>query len=735
MGVPLRLEDLSRLPLPGTAVPAAIAFTPDGSALTYLHSADGSLVRSLWWHDLQTGERRVIAGTLPGTEREESLDHEERLRRERKRTRELGVTEFAWASHATVPVLVVPVGGRVFIGRGAEVTGVEPLQGVEGAACAIVSPAGRRLAFVRDGDLWMAPLEGGEPRRLTSDAEPGIFNGLAEFIAAEELDRHEGLWWSRDGEHLAYAHVDERDVPPFVISHLGAHPAAHEEHRYPFAGGPNALVTLRVVSAGGGVPVEVDLAMAADDYLARVLAEPGGTWLVAVLPRTQRSLRWLRVTTDGQARELWQETAEPWPWINLDGDTRVLDDGRILRSTERTGYRHLELREPDGSPGTTLTEGDWVVTSVVNVDERRGEVLFVGTADGVTQRHLYAVELNAAQPVRSPQRLTSEPGWHDAVASRDGTRWADTWSTPEHSPAVSVHNRDGSDPIIVHPAAVTAATLGRRPPELLRLVAEDGSTPLDAALYRPESPAAEPPPCVVWVYGGPHAQNVKLAWDMTVSPSRQYLAQCGIAVLVVDNRGSANRGLAFEAPIAGHFGGVEVADQAAAVRQLAAAGELDASRVGITGGSYGGKMTLAAGIQRPDVFRAGVAVSPVTDQRDYDTAYTERYLGHPQDDPAAYERSSVLPRAGQLRAAVLLIHGALDENVHLRHSLRLVAALQAVGRDIELVVLPEDRHQVRSASGLRTRDRRTVTHLLRELGVSLPQELADNEGPPSGTTV
>ena len=228
------------------------------------------------------------------------------------------------------------------------------------------------------------------------------------------------------------------------------------------------------------------------------------------------------------------------------------------------------------------------------------------------------------------------------------------------------------------------------------MTAADGVTRLDAALYRPAEPAATPPPCVVWVYGGPHAQYVKNAWEMTVSPLRQYLAQSGVAVLVVDNRGSNFRGLAFEAPLAGHLGSVEIADQCAAVEQLAAAGEIDGSRVAITGGSYGGFMTLMSVIRRPDVFRCGVAIAPVTDQRGYDTAYIERYLGHPTDEPEAYARSSVLPHADDLNGSVLVIHGAIDENVHLRHSIRLAAAVQARGRDLELVVLPDDRHRVRS---------------------------------------
>lgn len=726
MNARLRLEDISHLPLPGTDVPAAISFAPGGEALTYLQSTDGSLVRSLWWHDLRSGERRVIAGPMPGTEREEAIGHEERLRRERTRTSELGVPEFAWAMRAARPTLIVPVGGRVLAGSGvdaqAAVDALAPLDGVGQVSCAILAPDGLRVAFVRGGDLWVALLDGGQSLRLTEDAEPGVFNGLAEFIAAEELGRYEGLWWSLDGTHLAFAHVDERSVPPFMISHLGADPPTHEEHRYPFAGGPNALVTLRLVAASGDPSVEVDLGMADGDYLARVVAEPSGGWLVAVLPRAQRTLRWLRVAPDGVATELWMEASEPW--LNLDDHTRALADGSILRTTERTGFRHLELRRADGVDTRQLTAGEWMVTDVVHVDESRGEVLFIGTADGATQRHLYAASLDMPEPVTRPSRLTNEAGWHEVAVSADGNRWADTCSTLEHAPAVSVRYRDDREPISIHAPSFTAASLQRRPPELLTLRAADGTTPLDAAIYRPEEPAASPPPCVVWVYGGPHAQNVKRAWEMTVSPLRQYLAQSGVAVAVVDNRGSANRGLAFEAPLAGHFGGVEVADQAAAVRQLAEAGEIDISRVAITGGSYGGKMTLRCVIAEPSIFRAGVAVAPVTDQAGYDTAYTERYLGLPQDDPAAYERSSVLPQAAELGGSVLLIHGALDENVHLRHSIRLVAALHALDRDIELVILPNDRHRMRSASGVRTRDRRTVLHLLTELGVPLPDELA-----------
>ncbi|HET6380399.1 MAG TPA: DPP IV N-terminal domain-containing protein [candidate division Zixibacteria bacterium] len=723
MGWP-SLEDISRLPYPGTSVPGSLAFAPDGSALTYLHSPDESLVRSLWWHDLVSGERWVIAGPPAAATSEEALTLEQQLRRERTRTTELGVTEYQWAISAMVPTLLVPVAGELFVAVGDGVRrGVRLLAGASATSAACLAPDGRHVAFVRDGDVWVAPLEGAAPWQLTRDAEPGVFNGVAEYVAAEELDRQRGMWWSTDGTHLAIAQADERGVRPFVISHLGEDQPVDEVHRYPFAGEPNALVRLRIGSLDGSLR-EVDLGAAEDDYLARVVAHPHGGWLAAVLPRHQRSLRWLRVGIDGGCSELWEEAAEPW--INLDHDTRVLADGRVLRSTERTGFRHLELRAADGGV-RQLTGGPWMVTQVVHVDEQRGEVLFMGTRHGATERHLYRVPLDARRPVDDPERLTGEPGWHAVVVSRDGSRWVDTWSDLEHAPRVELRHRD--DPaarVAIHEPTTDAAMLGIRPPELLTLTADDGVTPLDAALFRPTQAAGAgdgAPPAVVWVYGGPHAQHVKRSWDLTILPLRQYLAAAGAAVLVVDNRGSHFRGLAFEAPLERALGEVEVADQVAAVRQLAARGELDASRVAITGGSYGGYMTIRAMARHPDLFRAGVAVAPVTDWGGYDTAYTERYLGTPQDAPEAYRAASLLDEVDGLTGDLLILHGALDENVHLRHSIRLLGRLQRAGRDdVELVILPRDRHRTRTPEGLRTRDRRTVRHLLTGIGLPLPDE-------------
>jgi dipeptidyl-peptidase-4 len=716
----LTLDDIVRRPEPGMDAPGSPAFSPDGRSITFLHSPEGSLVRSLWRHDLSSGRRSEIAVPRPETTREETLSRAEHLLRERTRTTELGVTSFSWATDAPAPTLLVPMSGRPFVATGPETErGVQEIPGVEGAGGAQLSPDGSSVSFTVDGDVHVAPVRGGAPQRITHDADDGVFNGLAEFAAAEELDRFDGAWWSTDSRSLAFAHVDERGVPPFTITHAAGSEPAEEIHHYPFAGGANARVSLRVASVATLAWRAVDLEMEADDYLARVVAHPMGGWLAAVLPREQRSLHWHRIAADGSTERLWNESGDPW--INLDGHTRILADGRILRSTERSGFRHLELRSADGELERILTAGDWVVTDVVAVSPGRAEVLFIATCDGVLERHLYAVPLDAPGPITAPERLTTEPGWHAVVASRDGERWIDTWSDLRHAPRVTVTTR-GGDSQLVHAPSTTASRADLEPPAIVEVVAADGLTRLNAAVYRPLAPASDPPPAVVWVYGGPHSQYVKNAWEMTIQGLRQYLAQSGASIVVVDNRGTGFRGLDFELAVNRRMGWNEVADQAAALRQLAERGEVDLGRVGIVGGSYGGFMAIVAMALEPDVFKTGVAIAPVGEWTGYDTAYTERYLGVPSENPDGYRQSSALSHAAEVRGDLLLIHGTADENVHLRHSERLIQAFRKAGREVELVTLPEQRHRLRGGA-IRERERRTIAHLLRGLALPLPDEL------------
>lgn len=733
------LDRLLTRPLPGLDHPVSLRFTPDGSALTFLQAPPGSDARALWRLELASGARRLLADPdhlEPGA-RAATLDDD--LDRQRRRETGRGITRYRAAEDADL--LALTTAGACHLSIGGEA--VQRLPEWDDVQEAIPAPGGTWLALVVAGDVWVVALDG-TGRRLTTTAGPGRYSGLAEYIAAEELDRFDGLWWSHDGATLAWASVDERRIPEVVVSSAVTDGGRPEVHRYPFAGGPNAQVTLMVarVDVPSGTEVlpgaravnEVPLEIG-DGYLARVVPHPHGGWLAAVLPHDQRALRWWRVGPSGSADQLWEERADPW--INLDDATHVLADGSVLRATEATGPRHLELRSADGALVRRLTAGSWVVTELVHVDEARNEALVLGTADGTLERHCYAIPLDPTAPVEHPARITIDPGWHEVVFSRDGRRWTDTWSSRRSAPAVVVRSRDGEAPVSVHTPSATAESLEVTVPELIEITAGDGTTPLTAALFHPPPDTSTvPPPAVIWVYGGPHSQHVREAWTLTMHPLRQALAAAGFLVAMVDGRGTANRGLAFEAPIAGAFGTVELDDQVAMVQELARRGTLDPARVGITGSSYGGYMVLRALGRRPDLFRAGCAGSPVVSWRRYDTAYTERYLGAPALHPEAYEAASIPGEGAAFGDELLVVHGTLDENVHPAHTHDLAAAMSTAGRELSVTWLDAERHVVQSREASLRRDRLAIAHLCGRLGVPLPADLtpavfaADREGTP-----
>ena len=704
----LTLAQVATYPRPGTVVPARLGFTPDGNAVTYLFSEEGSLVRSLWRYDLETGERTVLAGPPPASTDESALSREEELRRERARLRELGVTDYQFASDSKEQVLLVPGGGKLWASiAGAEVA---ELPGSEGAIDPHLSPDGTMLAFVRDDELWVLPLAGGEARKLTTGSEPGLTNGLAEFIAQEELDRDRGFWWSPDNLNVAYIQADSRHIKDYTIVHQGKDQIDNEPHRYPFAGDQNAILKLGVVSLGGGSTTWMDLGDDTDIYIARVGWRPDGALTAQLLSRDQRTLRLLAFDAAGRSTLLLEEHQQPW--INLGPDTNFLEDGSFLWLSERTGFNHLYRYDADGSGCQALTSGDWVITHLSRVDETAGLAYFIATKESPLERHLYSVPI-AAGEVR---RLTTERGHHGALVAKTGGRFIDSWSTREHAPRVAVREANGSRVVMLFENQdATAAALGLVPPETMQFKAADGSK-LFGLVYKP--PAFDPTkkyPLIVAVYGGPGVQRVLEDWSLTVDLRAQYLAQQGYIVLKVDNRGSLNRGLSFEAAIADRMGTVEVDDQVAAVREMAKLPWVDANRVGMYGWSYGGYMTCMSMMRAPEVFKVGVSGAPVTDWDGYDTGYTERYMGTPQSNPEGYRDSSILTHASKLRGKLLLVHGMTDENVHFRHTARLIVALTEANKDYDLLVFPEERHMPRDARGLEYQERKVVEYFLRNL--------------------
>lgn len=693
--------EVAQLPAPGTVVPGAIAFAPDGKSVTYLKAESASLSRVLWRADAATGRARVIARPPGSGDTDATVSREEALRRERQRLRETGITQIHRAKEADVAV--IPLGGDLYLLRGDG-----PLERLTDSPDPEIDPKltadGRRVAFVRAGDLHAIDLATRAEVRLTRGATDGFTHGLAEFMAQEEMDRSTGFWWSPDGSKILYQETDERHIPAYSIVHQGGGEPSVEAHRYPFPGARNALVRLYLATLDGGEPTPIDLPGVdpADFYLARVDWESPTAALIQALSRDQRTLTLLRYdATRNSVARLLEETSPTW--VNLHNDLRAVEGtGEIVWSTERSGSRHLVLLDRGGKLVRDLTPGDRPVDGLDHLDPKRREAWYSTGADRPLERRAFRVSLDGGDPTE----VTAEPGTHRVTVAPDGEHYVDVWSSRNAPPTTRLITRDGKVVATLDDSAANDSRVARfrlAPPETSSFRSRDG-VELFGAFYPPKSSGlGRPAPLVVMLYGGPHVQYVSDSWAMTADLAAQGLAERGFAVWKMDNRGSARRGVAFESAIHRAMGTVEVNDQVDGVRFVAAKypEQVDPNRVGVTGSSYGGYMTLRCLTEAPDTFRAGVSVAPVTDWDGYDTCYTERYMGTPITNPEGYARSSVLSRVDRLRGRLLIVHGMIDENVHFRHSARLVSALIGAGRPFEMLPLPDERHSSRKEEGRR----------------------------------
>jgi dipeptidyl-peptidase-4 len=661
-------------------VPGRIRYAPDSRSLTFLFSERGDLARDLWRLDLASGRRERMLEPPEATRDEGTLSLEEALRRERLRIRETGITDYWWAEEA--PVMLVPIAGDLYRWSDGRLTRL-----TAGAMYPTITRGGQTVFFCRDGEVWCIDASG--EHRLTSGAEPGISNGLAEFVAQEELDREMGYWVSRDGRWLAFEQVDERNVPLYPIVHQGEDGIQVEQHRYPFAGAENVRFRLGVMPVSGGSARWLELGDSNSCYLARAQWHPDGRLLVQVLRRDWQHLQLVAFDpATGNRTTVLEESGQPW--INLHHDLHVVEQtGEFTWSSERDGFRHLSLHAANGRLVRRLTSGDWPVDGLLDVDGKGRQLYFAAGKDSPLERQVYRVSLDGGEPVA----LTHGAGMHSAVFAPDGTSFTEYFDSLEQPPSVVVRRPDGELIHTLHAPAEVELPL--RPPELRSFRADDGTT-LYAALYHPAAKKGQKAPVIVEVYGGPGPQSVNNSWAQTVDLRAQMLAEHGFLVVKVDNRGSARRGLRFEGAIARNFGDLEVREQVAGVRWLRELGLADPDRAGIYGWSYGGYMAAMALLKAGEIFSVGVAGAPVADWDGYDTAYTEKYMSTPQDNPEGYRQSSLLTHAERLRGHLLLVHGLIDENVHFRHTARFMNALIKANRPYDVLLYPSERHMPRS---------------------------------------
>jgi len=821
----IQSSDVATLPRPGTSSPSSIQFhtvkgDEDEVWVTYLLPSDAtSLTRQLYATQVlpKSDTAQTIELFQPeggGTEKDFSL--EEKLRRERARMMSTGVTSYSWAAGDANAngddngprKMIIPFGGALWLLEGDSLAGgCEPRKIAEtnksddstnvlpaGAPLldAKISSNGSTVAFICADEVYTLSTTSTEatPCKVTSGARgiDGKTNGIADYLAMEELDRSEGYWLSPHGSKVAYEEVDESHVPPYRIVHQGEDKGlsptfvegmskeevetgakvTYEETRYPFAGGRNPVVRFGVADATkeGDVMWFDDLAKPFGDdfYLAKVEWLPpadGETkdstqLVVQLLNRRQNGLALLLLDCEsGDVTTLHTETANEGQWVNLHSSFRPLPtpkDSKSLRflwASERDDYSHLYILEsslatPDGGSSKTEAKvvrrltgpGEFIAEEVVGMDKENDVIYYMGTEPNRwLERHLFRVSMtNDEEPVC----ITGfAPGQHHVTLNVKAGLFVDTVSSVAQAPIVTVrelpslnneealsettvnaihelHNAGTDDP------RVQKFESALKPPTFHTFPSTDGAVTLQAAVYKPDEAIHGPGPwpLVVATYGGPHVQYVQDTWGMmTVDMRSQFLTQNGFAVIKVDNRGSNRRGLVFEVPVYGNMGELEIEDQVAGVNWAVEKGIADKERVAISGWSYGGYMALKGLTDRPDVFQAAVSGAPVTDWALYDSAYTERYMGLPQENPEGYAKASALANVKDIQGSLLLCHGLLDENVLFRQSAVLANQLIEHKKAYDLALFPSERHGPRRPQDRAFLEERILAFLQRSLGV------------------
>ena len=685
--------------------PRSVQVAADGSRVVFLRSAAGDDPRAaLWVCDADDGRERLVAepSELLGGSAAEDLSPQEKARRERMRETSEGIV--GYATDADARLAAFALSGRLFVADLVR-DGVEEMV----VPTPVLDPrpdrAGAQVAFVHDRALHAVRLADGMVRRLAGEPEATVTWGLAEFVAAEEMDRDEGYWWAPDGSAVLAARVDESAVRRWWIADP-AHPdAPPQEVRYPAAGSPNATVSVHVLRLDGADAVELHWDRARYPYLAGAHWDDIGPLLV-VQSRDQRTLRILAADPGtGTTSLLAEQTDEAWVEL-VGGQPRRLADGRLV--TVAT----VDDRAALCVAGAAVTGSDVEVRAVHDVT---GDAVVFTASTDPTQVHVW--RWSAAGGV---EQLTTAVGVHTAVAG--GGRCVVMGSSLEHDGArwdVGGHVLRSRAEVPVLTPAVRLHTVGER---ALRV---------GLVLPRGHEPGTRLP-VLVDPYGGPGAQRVLATRGAWREP--QWWADQGFAVLVVDGRGTPGRGRSWARAIHGDLAGPVLEDQVTALSEVGAReGDLDLSRVGIRGWSFGGFLAALAVLRRPDVFHAAVAGAPVTEWRLYDTHYTERYLGIDPEgaDRDAYDGSSLWRDAASLRRPLLLIHGLADDNVVAAHTLLFSQRLTEAGRPHSVLPLTGVTHmtpQERVAENLLLLQVDFLHHALGTVGPPRPWVMAATPG-------
>ncbi|MCU7553728.1 S9 family peptidase [Alteromonas sp. ASW11-19] len=691
----LTIERIFESPSLDGNAPRNLKVSPNGERVTFLKGKASDYERlDLWEYHIASGETRMLFDSDDLHSGEETLSDEEKARRERMRLSGTGIVSYQWSEDGES--LLFPLGGDVYYFRLGDKEAKQLLDTEAFETDIKLSPKGNYISFVRDQNVYIKHIASGKETAITKDGGGNIKYGMAEFVAQEEMGRMTGYWWAPDESHIAFTRVDESPVEVITRSEIYADKIDMIEQKYPKAGTDNVTVKLAIQNIASGERTWVDMGENQDIYFARGDWMPdSSTFTYQWQTRDQQTLELRAYHLASQKQSVLLTESSP-TWVNLHDDLTFLSDrDQFIWASERDGFKHLYLYNNDGTLVTQITSGDWVVDSLKAVDTEQNKVYFTGRKDTPLESHLYSAPLKGG----TVTRITERDGFHQITFSGDASIYIDRFSTVNSPYQVSLHKANGKQITWLernevdndHPLHPYMDSWTK--PEFGTLTTDDGAE-LQYRLYKPEN-LEKQHPVIVYLYGGPHAQVVNNSWGGNRGLLMQYWIDQGYVVFSLDNRGSNYRGKAFEDPIYKQMGSIEVEDQVAGVKFLRTLPYVDPERIGVHGHSYGGYMTLMTMFKAGDYFKAGVSGAPVTDWRLYDTHYTERYMGNPKTDDAAYTKASVFPYAKDLKGSLLIYHGMADDNVLFTHSTMLYKHLQDLAIPFETMDYPGKKHSIR----------------------------------------
>jgi dipeptidyl-peptidase-4 len=681
--------------------------TPDGTAVLFLRATARQPQQSLYIFDIASGQTKELLTpqqVLKGAE--EHLSAEEKARRERQRVSVGGFTDFQISDDSAR--ILLSLSGKLYVITRATGDIKQLNTGDKDTLDPKFSPDSKYVSYVQNNDIHILDIAMNRPRQVTTGGTESVPHGLAEFVAQEELARFSGYWWAPNSKSIVFEEYDAKPVETWYISDPQNPNRVPTPSFYPRPGKANVNARLGITSLEVHRTVWIDWDSKKMEYLADVVWTKNSPLTLVVLNREQKELQLLTVDPlNGKTTEILKEKDNDW--INLQRETPLwLKDGSaFLWVSERSGAHELELRDRKGQLTSTLVGKDEGFLQLLDCAGTafEGSVYYLASTDP-TQAHLCTKSIKGG----AASKLTSAAGQHYASFSNNHSVYVLESSLLSSMPEISVHKTNGTK-------IGTLPSVAEAPPVVpkVELVRLGGEHNFSACLIRPQNfEAGKKYPVLLDVYGGPH--KIKVVATERNFLLDQWLADQGFIVVSIDGRGTPGRGRDWERAISKKFGSVPLEDQVAGLKELAKKyPELDESQIGVTGWSFGGYMSALAVLRRPDVFKAAVAGAPVVDWLDYDTCYTERYLGLPEKNPEAYKEGDLLTYAAGLKRPLLLVHGTTDDNVFFRHSLKLADALFRSGREFGILPLSGLTHMVPDPVVMEQLWTRIVNHLKENL--------------------